>query len=150
LHSKSCEEEWWSAQDKIEGFLCCCLFVCLFVCCSFSWVFPLLVLCMRLCEQAVWGVCYVCLEERNPKVFLFFAAAAAAAFHVHIHTYAADVPAIQEAWKSNLTKQKIILVLASCRRDLVSFQSQDSWLLLYLSWSGDGSSLGSLSWKLPR
>ncbi len=96
-------------------------------------------------------VCCVCLEERNPKVFfLFAAAAAAAAFHVHIHTYAADVLAIQEAWKSNLTKQKIILVLASCRRDLVSFQSQDSWLLLYLPWSGDGSSLGSLSWKLPR
>jgi hypothetical protein len=92
------------------------------------------------------------LEERNPKVFFLFAAAAAAAaaFHVHIHTYAADVLAIQEAWKSNLTKQKIILVLASCRRDLVSFQSQDSWLLLYLPWSGDGSSLGSLSWKLPR
>jgi hypothetical protein len=67
-------------------------------------------------------VCCVCLEERNPKVFFFFAAAA---FHVHIHTYAADVPAIQEALKSNLTKQKIILVLASCRKDLVSFQSQD-------------------------
>ncbi len=99
------------------------------------------------------GVCVcVCLEERNPKVFFFLCSSRSSTSSISCpYTYICGrVPAIQEAWKSNLTKQKIILVLASCRKDVVSFQSQDSWLLLYLPWSGDGSSLGNLSWKLPR